>query len=463
MKLTAKQQIAIYTAISNVFLLALTLGAFTLFVRYLLDRNLDAKLLTEAEEIVTQHIHIENARITYITSTTDQTIEQDLLTDQLSAIIVNQNGASIGKFGVFADARLHKSIDESIRADARETCRTGDYVFQKGQFIGNNAYTYLHYPVIKEGTCYGTIVIASDTRTVTEISRLTFALSVSAVAAATAFNLLIGRTIAAKILSPLHLVISRMKQVNLDSTPPELASPYAKHDEITQLIETFNRMAKRVSANANTQKSFIVDASHELKTPIARAVTDLDLIKMELKDANFDRKFIEALDQSQYELQSIAEIINTLLQATKLRQVSLILVPIQLKCIFLDELGKLEETYKELDLHVTMELSDAETVLADKQVLSLILRNCLVNACKYNKKNGTIDIIVEPVGNTYTLTIKNTTEKEDRVQEGTESYKLGFNIIRNLCAVAGYEFSADKTGGHYQVKIANLPIAIPMN
>jgi signal transduction histidine kinase len=68
-------------------------------------------------------------------------------------------------------------------------------------------------------------------------------------------------------------------------------------DEIASLIKSFNRMSKRLSRSFESQKEFVENASHELKTPLAviqanieSALEDGSISKEELKELLEDSK-----------------------------------------------------------------------------------------------------------------------------------------------------------------------------
>ena len=248
-----------------------------------------------------------------------------------------------------------------------------------------------------------------------------------------------------------------MQKINIEVEAEKLESPGIPSDEVSQLIDDFNKMATRVNEGVTKQKSFIMDASHELKTPIARALTDLDIAKMSLPKTS--KQAENAINQAQDDLKSVAEIIETLLQAARLKKVALHLTPLHLRTIIVHEVEALREQYTDSNIEVDLQI-DKEMILADRQVFTLILRNCLVNAFKYNIKSGLIKITTEQVGKTYTIVLLNTTAGSGQKLISNESYKLGFNIIKNLCAVAHYGFTSESSKGNYVVTISDIPATV---
>ena len=129
MKLTTRQKISLISIVSNIFLIGFTLGVYTFFNQYLLQSNDTKNILIEAEEIVTQHLSIVDGGIKYVKNETQLTIEQDLLTDRLSAKIYNKDFQSIGSFGVFENTLLTTSQKSELTTRAKESCSRLKYSY----------------------------------------------------------------------------------------------------------------------------------------------------------------------------------------------------------------------------------------------------------------------------------------------------------------------------------------------
>ncbi|NLD86273.1 MAG: HAMP domain-containing histidine kinase [Actinomycetales bacterium] len=81
-----------------------------------------------------------------------------------------------------------------------------------------------------------------------------------------ALTALFGYVVAGQILAPVRevrTVAERIQENDLDGRVPVHG-----RDDISQLAETFNAMLDRISAAYDTQRRFVDDAGHELRTPI---------------------------------------------------------------------------------------------------------------------------------------------------------------------------------------------------
>jgi signal transduction histidine kinase len=65
-------------------------------------------------------------------------------------------------------------------------------------------------------------------------------------------------------------------EVGVGAAPPTLAVPFGGH-ELRRLGDTLNRMLARLHAAGEQQRTFIADAAHELRSPIASLQTQLEV------------------------------------------------------------------------------------------------------------------------------------------------------------------------------------------
>lgn len=124
------------------------------------------------------------------------------------------------------------------------------------------------------------------------------------VAAAGAFGLASGLT---RSLVRLGAVARRHGEGDYASTAPEQGPP-----EVTLLARTLNRSAQQTSALLDSQRSFVADASHQLRTPLAAMRLTLDTVRETVRgsgDPAVERR-LGAVDR---EIQRMDQLVNGLL------------------------------------------------------------------------------------------------------------------------------------------------------
>ena len=82
---------------------------------------------------------------------------------------------------------------------------------------------------------------------------------------------LIGRA-----LSPVEAIRSAVVDITARALERRIAEPVV-HDEIGRLAVTMNEMLERLDASNRRQRAFVADASHELRSPLAAAQSELEV------------------------------------------------------------------------------------------------------------------------------------------------------------------------------------------
>lgn len=166
-------------------------------------------------------------------------------------------------------------------------------------------------------------------------------ISIYSILPLTLLSFLGGYLIAYKMLKPLEQLDREMSNKNADNLDTPITFKDNK-DEISSLFNQFNNLSLRVSQSFKSQREFVENASHEIKTPLAiiqanleTALDEKDISKKELnsllleakKSVFFMNKLTEdlllfSLIDSEISMQDIK--LNSLLNESKDLVVSLI-------------------------------------------------------------------------------------------------------------------------------------------
>jgi len=157
-----------------------------------------------------------------------------------------------------------------------------------------------------------------------------------------------------------------------------------KSEEIAQLKE-----------NEQFRKEFIGNVAHELKTPIFNIQGfTLTLIDGAINDPEVNMKYLERTDKNVQRLIAIVKDLDTI---SKLE--TGILVPdfeiFDLREIVLDIFDVLEERAIEFGVKLTSDFSGGSIVYADKEKITEVINNLVLNSIIYGKKDGETQVIVK--------------------------------------------------------------------
>ena len=172
-------------------------------------------------------------------------------------------------------------------------------------------------------------------------------------------------------------------------------------NELKDLATVINTMLDRIERSYNSQKQFVSDASHELRTPIAVIQGYIRMLKRWGKD---DKTVLEegitAIDQ---EAASMKELVESLLFLARHDKKTLLM-----EMETFDPVDVVSELHREAAM-VTPEdtflFSPADHCLieADRGMMKQVMRILLDNAVKYTPKGGTITMGVRKEAHGCTL------------------------------------------------------------
>ena len=143
------------------------------------------------------------------------------------------------------------------------------------------------------------------------------------------------------------------------------------NDELGRLISTFNSLLEKVHISSISQKQFISNVSHELKTPLTSLKLQIEKLK---KEGSVEKRNLAGVEEDIFEINSILEALLTLETSSK-DDVS-------------DEkinLNKLIETTIE-DRNIDFKNNLEIKVVANQKILKLMLNNLIGNAEKFKSK-----------------------------------------------------------------------------
>jgi signal transduction histidine kinase len=195
-----------------------------------------------------------------------------------------------------------------------------------------------------------------------------------------------GRFFAERALAPMNAIVRRVRTITASNLHLRIQTNNDK-DEIGELALTFNDMLKRLEHSFELQRTFVSNASHELRTPITAIIGE---IEVQLTKKRTIEEYKESLQNVLDEAEQLKELLNMLLS---LAQTFLLEKNELIEEIRIDELlwEMREDALKtnpksriRIDLHVLPENPEALLIHANKFLLASAFRNLLDNAVKFS-------------------------------------------------------------------------------
>ena len=183
------------------------------------------------------------------------------------------------------------------------------------------------------------------------------------------------------ITKPLQQMVARMQQITAKDLHLRLMERKG-NDELAQTINYFNQMMERLELSFNSQKSFIANASHELRNPLTAIMGECEV--MQLKDFTSD-EYKESIKRVESEIERLNTLVNSLFQ---LAQADLDISESGTEELNINDELQSIVNYFELSKYkgrISLERDEGHYgIKSNKHLLFVALQNIIDNACKYS-------------------------------------------------------------------------------
>jgi signal transduction histidine kinase len=196
----------------------------------------------------------------------------------------------------------------------------------------------------------------------------------------------ISRWFAQKALEPIGKVIKQMRLVRAGSLSLRVDEGNGK-DEISALAHNFNQLLEHLENAFELQQTFVINASHELRTPITTIIGEIEISLNKLRT---NTEYEQVLHSVLHDAERLNTTITSLLE---LANVDMNYTQPALKPVAIDELiWELNDYWTEkkgkglFNVNILHLPADHEKLqlLANKSLLTIALNNIIGNAFKFS-------------------------------------------------------------------------------
>lgn len=204
-------------------------------------------------------------------------------------------------------------------------------------------------------------------------------------------GLLLIWVVTGRALRPVARLSRRIEAVDERNLSEPLDVPDSE-DELARLTVSFNHMLQKVGAAYDAQKRFAQNAAHELKTPVASILANIEVT--ELGEAS-PEELREALDAAKENARRMETLIADMITLNASPD-TLEYADVRFSALLADITRELAEALAENDVSIT--LTDDVTLHGNRALLLRAFSNILHNAIRYNRRGGRIDVACTPRG-----------------------------------------------------------------
>jgi signal transduction histidine kinase len=366
-------------------------------------------------------------------------------------VIVDRRGRAIADSAPLpGESRSFGSRPEIARALAGQTATGTRY-----SHTLRTRLLYVAVPVASSGTVLGAVRITYPTSSVDARVRRYWLFLAAIAAIVLALAAAVGVVLARSTTRPLREVEQAAEAAgagDLTARAPVGAGP----PEVRALASTFNEMVARLDQLVDSQRAFVGDASHQLRTPL----TALRL-RLENLEAGTDGAGREEVEGALAEVERLSRLVDDLLALARADAGAEIAVPIAVRAAILDRLDAWRAFAAERGIELEPAVEGEPMARAAPDRIEQVLDNLLANAIEAAPEGSAVEVWARGKGAWVELHVRDegpgmSAEERERAFDRFWSRRsdgggsgLGLAIVRRLVVSDGgtVELRAAAGGG----------------
>jgi signal transduction histidine kinase len=379
---------------------------------------------------------------------------QSVQQKQAIAAIAYRYGRDTGGRVVIVDRRGVAVIDTAPRTNGVESFQSRPEIqralhgrvttgTRRSNTLGADL-LYVAVPVASGGRIGGAVRVTYPTSAIDSRVRRYWLILAAIAGIVLAVTVVVGVRVAAFVVRPLRRVESAAAAVgqgDLNARAPEYDGP----DEVRSLAAVFNDTVTRVSQLLNSQRQFVDDASHQLRTPLT--VLRLRLENLERDVRGEGRADLEG---ALHEVERLGELVESLLGLARSGARTAPPGRVDLDRLVRERRDAWSPLVAERGLRLAVDVSDAVPARASEERVRQIIDNLLENAVEASPPGGAITLFVHAASPWVEVRVRDEGQgldehERDRAFDrfwrgrGGEGTGLGLAIVRSLVEADGGE------------------------
>ena len=279
---------------------------------------------------------------------------------------------------------------------------------------------------------------------------------------------------ASRALRPLTDMSDQAERITVQSLRAPLPCSGDARDEVGQLGRAFNRLLARVATAVDTQRQFMADASHELRTPVSAARTAAQVTLA--KPRRQEREYRDALAIVLTQTRRLGRMVDDMLVLARadVGGYRVRLEPCDLELLLAECVDAARVLAEAAGVVVEADVPGGVRLLADGTLLRQLTLNLLENAVKHTPAAGSVRLSLNAVDHHVEIVVADTgcgipAADRDRIferfvrldaaRETSGGAGLGLPIARWIAEAHGGTLRLDASGPAGSTFVASLPIA----
>ncbi len=215
-----------------------------------------------------------------------------------------------------------------------------------------------------------------------------------------------GKRSDAKLFEPLRIMSATANRLTVNNLHSERLNMEGTKNELKDLAGVINAMLNRIETSYESQKQFVSDASHELRTPIAVIQGYINMLNR--WGSNNEEVLHESIEAIQNEAKSMQDLVEKLLFLSRHDKKTLKLNKKRFNMRLVVEDMVKETRLVAVNRVINSPALEDVIVYGDKQSLKQAIRIFIENAVKYTHDGDQITISCQKVNEDCVITVQDT-------------------------------------------------------
>jgi len=266
----------------------------------------------------------------------------------------------------------------------------GEAVFETLQDFSEEPLRMVSLPVQNPGASPVVIQVAGS---LDDVNRILDSAVVLFVGLAVALLLAVGTAgalLTQRVFRAIDNVVRQARRIGDNNLDERLPHP-GTSDDIGKLVDTLNDMLNRLEHAFDMQRRFTADASHELRSPLSRLRTELEVT---LRRERSREEYVETLHSCVEEVERLTQMVEELLMLARLdaghdqgTQDAVLMTELVPACV-----KRVTPAAQDRGIVLSTQAGTSQPIRIAKAPAMLALANLLDNAVKFSPANTAIEI-----------------------------------------------------------------------
>lgn len=336
-------------------------------------------------------------------------LNTDNVFDSQTQEIVDVSKSQIpGIFVVVTDIAGHrvKSEDDGTFLKLAKDAINSKKEAYSYQTINGTNLRLISYPVEREGTVIGTIVMGHPVDIYQQALRQLRNITLLLILFLVIPSILLGYFLASNATNFINHLAKRMQKITTENLSERVELP-SKSSETFNLVTSFNNLLDRINESFNREKQFIGEVAHEIKTPLAVIKSNAEVILSKERDIS---EYKASLEQVLSHADKLSKRLSGLVdfawsQAYDVRKH---FTRISISNILKEVFENVQYLAKNKKIDADREIEEELCVFGKEDKLSQVFYNILDNAVKFTEEGGKVFLKLRKEGSNAVVSISDT-------------------------------------------------------